>query len=96
MAGIESESALELAREFFGSDNVRVTPQRVEAECPRDQRPTISFDPSDPESVARAKNVARGHNLTVVTRICQKCNIPCGLRRLDDDNEARLLRTFRK
>ena len=79
------------------------TPSRVLAECLRSSeatpngrlRPSISFDPADPESVSRAKKAASRQ--IVPARICGEwCPLPCTLRRLEDSSVDYLMSVFGK
>jgi len=81
-----------LAENWFGQKYIKVTevPGRVVARCDRGVRPPISFNPGDPESVARARRAALAHP---VNRICPNCR-PCLLVRLEDPNTDKLLTTF--
>jgi len=85
-----------LAINWFESSGltVKIAPGRVVARCLINERPSISFDPSDVESVKRAQNEARRHSLITYLRLCNNCSLPCTLRMLDDDDEANLLTKF--
>ena len=70
-----------------------VVPEKVTVECEKRAntpggrlRPSISFNPGDPDSVARARKAASRH--VVSSRTCgDHCGLPCTLRRLDNPND---------
>ena len=81
------------AEDWLGSTGaqITVTPDRVVARCLRPSqttpnglvRPSISFDPSDPVSVAKARELALAQ--VIPPRTCgDYCPLPCTLRRLED------------
>ncbi len=81
--------------------NATETPKRVFAVClypsPASPgsylRPSISFDPSDPKSIERAKKAAFEQH--VPPRMCgDYCPLPCTLRRLEDPNIDYIMSVF--
>ncbi len=91
------------AQDWLGGTGAQVTetPSRVLAECLRPSeetpngrlRPSIAFDPANPESVERAKKAAIRH--AVPPRMCcEWCSLPCTLRRLEDSSVDYLMSTF--
>ncbi|HUC94707.1 MAG TPA: hypothetical protein VMR19_01740 [Candidatus Saccharimonadales bacterium] len=75
------------------------TPHKVIAECFKPgpyngrMRRAISFDPADPESVAKAKEAA--YKQDVPPRMCGEwCSMPCTLRRLEDSDINYLMSVF--
>jgi hypothetical protein len=91
------------ARDWLSVTGAQITetPDRVLAECLRPSevtpngrlRPSISFDPADPESVNRAKEAAIKQ--IVPPRMCGEwCPLPCTLRRLEDSSVDYLMSVF--
>jgi hypothetical protein len=103
------ERAPATAIEFFRKAGIEVTitpqvfvvSQRVVAECLRPSpaspngrlRPSISFDPNDPESVKRAR-IAAGKQYVPPWTCGEYCNLPCILRRLENPTDDYLMEVF--
>jgi len=91
------------AQDWLGGTGLQITetPIRVTAECLKTSkvmpngrmRPSISIDPLDPASVARARQAASRH--TIPPRTCgDYCSLPCILRRLEDSGDNYLMGVF--